>query len=359
MKWNELEIKEIERLTEHAVRIDFITENNSEFNDFKSGQFITIRKSFDGELINRSYSICSAPNQDSISIGIKEIPNGLFSTYANRELKVGDRLECLVPQGKFTIPEESRIDGVYVFFAAGSGITPILSMMKSCLSKTEDSEVVLFYGNKNIRSIMFLEEIEGLKNKYLDRIRVYHVLSRQEQDSELLSGHIDAEKISRWNNLFVSIEEAEGFYLCGPEKMITNVSKSLKEYNVDPNKIHFELFTSALAEEARTKRKMEQSNLDSNKDAPSVIMRVDGKDTRFKFTEQDDNLLDSALQHGADLPFACKGGVCCTCKARVKEGTVKMYVNYGLEPDEIENNFVLTCQAYPTSDSVVVDFDDV
>lgn len=359
MDWKKLKVKDIIRLTDDAVQIELSAENGSvkEFSEFKAGQYINVRTFIDGHEVRRSYSICTAPGADNISIGVKEVQGGLFSTFANRMLSIGDTLECTLPQGNFINQLENQEDKTFVFFAAGSGITPVLSLIKTCLVNSKTNSVVLFYGNKNIRSIMFLEELEALKNKFIDRLQIFHVLSRQQQDTELLNGRIDQKKVGEWDDILFEIDEADSFFLCGPEEMISDVSKKLQSEGVDANNIHFELFTSQKADQARKQRKLEET---TQKDAAhQVRINVHGKKIEFGFDQDDDNLLDAALSNGADLPFACKGGVCCTCKARLKEGEVKMYVNYGLEQEEIEQGFILTCQSYPITEEVVVDFDDV
>ncbi len=354
MKWYTYKIDHIERLTKDSVRLDLLPKDGGPFFNFKSGQYLTFLHQHQGSEIRRSYSICSSQSDDRLSVGIKEVEGGIFSTFANRNLAIGDLVTISEPTGNFLNPsiKEENLD--YVFFAAGSGITPILSHIKSILDSSQRSTVTLFYGNKNVRSIMFLEELESIKNQYTSRLSMYHVLSRQVQDSDLFNGRIDAAKISDWNMLF-DIHNTHQFFLCGPESMILSVQDELKNQGVDSSKIHFELFTSGLANEARKQRKASVSQ----DDAYQIKLILDGKEMNFDFTSDDDNVLDKALQEGADLPYACKGGVCCTCKAKLEEGDVDMYVNYGLEPDEIEKGFILTCQAYPKTKHITVNFDEV
>lgn len=356
MKWYNFEVAHIERLTEDSVRIDLVSKENGFVFDFKAGQYLTFLHTHEGEEIRRPYSICTSANEDRLSVGIKEVKGGRFSSYANRVLKVGDTLKVAEPDGSFLNPSEDEDDKDYVFFTAGSGITPILSLIKTILETSKKSTISLFYGNKNARSVMFLEELESLKNQYTTRFSMYHILSRQAQDSELFNGRIDAEKISMWEMLF-DIKNTSHYFLCGPEKMILGVKQELESRGVDSKRIHFELFTSGEAEAARKEREAIVESEDESKKAVTIIL--DGKEILFDFSGKDDNVLDRALEEGADLPFACKGGVCATCKGKLVEGEVDMYVNYGLEQDEVERGFILTCQSYPKSDHIVVNFDEV
>ncbi len=356
MDWYNFEISHIERLTQDSVRLDLNPlEENIDFS-YKAGQYITFSHIHEGKEIRRSYSLCSSPDESRISVGIKEVEGGIFSTFANRELKAGDQVKVAKPQGNFVNPSESHEDKDYVFFAAGSGITPVLSLIKTILDTSKTSTISLFYGNKNARSIMFLEELESIKNSFTSRVSIYHVLSRQMQDSDLFNGRIDAAKLSQWDKLF-DIQKTHHYFLCGPEQMIMEVKDELISKKVDSSSIHFELFTSGAADEARKERKA--SSKKSNEKAKKIKIILDGKEMAFDFTSEDDNVLDKALENGADLPYACKGGVCCTCKAKLVEGEVDMYVNYGLEQDEIERGFILTCQAHPKSNEITVNFDEV
>ncbi len=355
MKWYTFKIAHIERLTVDSVRLDLeSTEAGLKF-DFKAGQYLTFSHIHDDKEIRRSYSICSGPNDDRLSVGIKEVPGGRFSTFANQQLQIGDEIKVAEPQGSFVNPSENEDDKDYVFFAAGSGITPMLSLIKAILESSKKSTAILFYGNKNARSIMFLEELESIKNNYTDRFSMYHVLSRQAQDSDLFNGRIDAKKVSQWEKI-IELKAIHHYFLCGPESMIMGVKDELIAKGVPANTVHFELFTSGAADEAREVRK---ASAKRDENAKKVTIILDGKELKFDFTSEDDNVLDKALETGADLPFACKGGVCCTCKAKLEKGETEMYVNYGLEEDEIDRGFILTCQAYPKSDSVVINFDEV
>lgn len=357
MDWYQLKVAQVEKLTKDSVRVDFypLDYGAADFN-YKAGQYIIFQTEVDGQEIRRSYSLCSDPEDSVLSVGIKKVEGGLFSTFANEKLKAGDILKGSLPEGNFINTEEAQSDKNFTFFAAGSGITPILSMIKSTLRQSKDSHVTLFFGNKSIRSIMFLEELEGLKNQYLNRLQVFHILSKQPQDSEMFNGRIDCDKLGPWNEFCFSIDETDSFFLCGPEQMIISLKDELIKRNVAADKIHFELFNTDSGDIAREARKVIEQNTADQKELEIIL---EGKKMNFTFNKDDDNILDRAMMSGADLPFACKGGVCCTCKAKLEEGEVNMYVNYGLEPDEIERGFILTCQSYPITKKVVVNFDEV
>lgn len=357
MNWNLYQISQVKRLTAESVQLDLVPQdNNQSLYTFDAGQFITIEQEVGGELLRRSYSICSAPGSDVLSVGIKAIPEGRFSNFANTELKPGDVLKVAEPQGAFVNKMQGADGKSFVFFAAGSGITPILSMIRATLSASENAEVCLFFGNKKIKTIMFLEEIEALKNEFLDRIQIYHILSQQIQDTEMFQGRIDSEKLDTWMNVF-NIKNADGYFMCGPETMVVDLRSALISKGISNEAIHFELFNTESGEQARKQRREAQVEDDGSSKSIEVVLH--GKQFNMQFGTEDDNLLDLALEQGADLPYACKGGVCCTCKAKVTSGTYEMYVNYGLEPDEIEKGFVLACQCYPTSESLVLNFDEV
>lgn len=357
MEWYQLKVSHIERLTKDSVRVDlFPVAYGSEDFSYKAGQYITFETNIDGEDVRRSYSLCSAPSENLLSVGIKEVEGGKFSTFANQKLKVGDILNAALPQGTFVNNEESQKGKQFVYFAAGSGITPILSMIKTTLTESPDSFVTLFFGNKSIRSIMFLEALEALKNTYIERFQVFHILSKQPQDSDMFNGRIDCDKLAQWDEFCFSIKDTDAFFLCGPEEMILSLKDELLTRGIDNSKIHFELFTTDSGDKARKARKVIEQNTADQKELEIIL---EGKRMTYAFNKDDDNILDRALMSGADLPFACKGGVCCTCKAKLEEGEVNMYVNYGLEQDEIDRGFILTCQSYPVTKKVLVNFDKV
>jgi len=322
---------------------------------FLPGQYLTMKAMINGEEVRRSYSICTSPLENELRVAIKVIPEGRFSTFANKVLKVGDTLDVMTPTGMFNTEVSATNKKHYVGFAAGSGITPIMSIMRTVLEQEPESQFTLYYGNKNTGSIIFKEQIEALKNKYLQRLSVHYFLSREILDMPMFNGRIDREKCDFIFNNMAPAAFIDECFVCGPEEMIFSVRDSLRALNFDESKLHFELFTtSATKMAAANKPKVSKEQAGKVTD---VTVMLDGKGFKFDLPFGTDNILDAALKQGADLPFACKGGVCCTCKAKVLEGEVEMVVNYALEKEEVEQGFVLTCQAFPKSEKVVIDFD--
>lgn len=321
---------------------------------YTQGQYLTVKTQINGEEVRRSYSLCSSPLDKEWRIAIKKVEGGVFSTYANESLKPGDTLDVMPPMGKFYTaiqPDQAR---QYVCFAAGSGITPILSIIKTVLAAESMSQVILVYGNRSKASIIFKEQLEALKNKYMERFSLIHVLSREKMDAPIQSGRITADKCAALSSSLIKLDKADAFFICGPEEMTLAVRDYLKAQSVDHKKIHVELFTTAGVLARKQQVKKVQSD---NAPASKIIVKLDGRSFDFKLPFEGESILDAALKQGADLPFACKGGVCCTCKAKLIEGEVDMDVNYGLEPEEIEQGFILTCQSHPRTEQVVVDYD--
>jgi ring-1,2-phenylacetyl-CoA epoxidase subunit PaaE len=353
--FEQLTVREVRRETNDCVSIAFEIPNalKNAF-QFLQGQYITLKTRIGGEEVRRSYSICSSPLEDELRVAVKKVPQGVFSTYANEVLKAGDQLDVMPPMGKFFTPLLPEQKKNYVGFAAGSGITPLLSIIKTTLQTEQESTFTLVYGNRNRHSIIFRETLEALKNKYMDRFRLIHILSRETTDTPLNSGRIDTDKCLVLCDKAIDLQQTDEFFLCGPEEMIFAVKNVLEQQHVPAQKIHFELFTTA----GQQHKKNHQQEEDIDKGPKSKItVTLDGISFDFELSQKGDAILDAALKHGADLPYACKGGVCCTCRAKLIEGEVDMEVNYGLEPDEIEQGFILTCQSHPKSEKVVVDFD--
>lgn len=353
-----LKVKEVRKETRDCCSIAFeIPEELKLAYDFTQGQYLTLKKDINNEDIRRSYSICTSPNDDELRVAVKQVHNGKFSTFANHQLKAGDTLDVMTPMGNFYTELDPNQEKHYVGFAAGSGITPIISIMKTVLETEPKSRFTLFYGNKNTGSIIFKEEIEALKNSYMERLVVHYFLSREMLDAPLMNGRIDREKCSAIFTRLLDVKDIDECFSCGPEPMIFAVRDSLLEQGFDEKKIHFELFTSPLGKLGQERKRATREE-DKGK-VTEVTIKLDGKAFQFDLPFDSDNLLDAALKQGADLPFACKGGVCCTCRAKLVEGQVDMEVNYALEQDEVEAGFILTCQAFPTTEKVVVDFDQV
>lgn len=356
-KFYPISIKNIERETDDCVSIslDIHDELKDNFN-YKAGQYLTFRMFFKGNDVRRSYSLCSSPLDNEWKVAVKEIKNGQFSSYANRSLKVGDILEVMPPMGNFTIKADLNTKLNIVSFASGSGITPILSFIKTVLKSNQQSTFTLFYGNKTSDSIIFKKELENLKKIYSDRLFIYYIFSREPQSEKLFTGRLSAEKSLELSKKHFDIKNTDGFFLCGPEEMIIQISQQLENLGVEKSKIHFELFTTP-TEALKTLNPSATENQSNAVTTSKVTIILDDNAIEFDLDSNGESILDVALKNGADLPFACKGGVCCTCKAKVTSGTVKMDMNYGLEPDEVERGYVLTCQSHPTSPEVVVDFD--
>jgi ring-1,2-phenylacetyl-CoA epoxidase subunit PaaE len=352
--FHKLRIKDIKKETQECVSIAFqIPEEVQKEFRFVQGQNITIRTFNDGEETRRSYSICSSPLENELRVAVKKVERGLFSTFANEQLKKGDELEVLPPTGTFfpkSIPTD-RND--YVFFAAGSGITPIISIIKTILLTQQHSSVTLVYGNKNLQSIIFKEEIEALKDKYLRNFRVYYILSREKTEADFNYGRIDESKCNHLSKL-INFNIIDDFFICGPEKMIYTVKDFLCGWGIDPERIHFELFTTPTREHTKIYEAVEQTS----EEGSEITVKIDGRSFDFNLDFNGKTILDAGLAQGADLPFACKGGVCCTCKAKLIEGEVEMEANYGLEKSEVKEGFILTCQSHPRSKKVVVDYDE-
>lgn len=351
-KFYPLTVSQIRRETEDAVSIAFdVPADLNEKFTFVPGQYLTLKTDIDGEEVRRSYSICAAPSEGELRVAVKEIEGGKFSTFANRVLKEGAQLESMPPMGNFMWTPETGGQHV-VGWAAGSGITPILSIAKSVLTGSQESTFTLFYGNKNSNSIIFKDELEDLKNTYVDRLEVHHILSREDQGSDTTKGRIDAEKVKAFNSKFFDVATTSAHFLCGPLGMIESVSAELESLGTDKKNIHFELFNTTAAGEAK-----ESAATKNAAGLSAVTVILDGEETHFEMKAKD-FVLDSALDAGADVPYACKGAVCCTCRAKVMEGSAEMVMNYALVDDEVKDGYILTCQAHATSEKLVVSFDE-
>lgn len=353
-----LKVKEVRPETAECVSVSFeIPESLAETFRFLPGQYLTLRKTIDGSEVRRSYSICSAPG-DELRVAVKRVDQGKFSGYVNSGLKPGDELEVMPPLGKFT-PRVSEKQGKrYLAFVAGSGITPVIGIMKSVLQQETGSQFTLIYGNKNRGSIIFKESIEALKNRYMQRLTVYHVFTRETMDTPLFNGRINADKAKAFCDMLVDAGSMDEIFICGPEDMILGLRDYfIEEKKIDAHKVHFELFSSPDQPRAAHQEWVAKQQQIDRSLVSKVTVKLDGAAFEMDLAYGGENILDAALKQGADLPYACKGGVCSTCKAKLVSGEVDMEVNYALEPDELAANFILTCQAHPRTDKVVVDFD--
>lgn len=357
MVFRQLSIKDIRRETPDCVSISFdIPDQWKEEFKFKQGQNLTVKMQLAGDEVRRSYSICSSPLDNELRIAVKKVLSGKFSSHANLKLKKGDVLEVLPPTGKFLTELKADQTKNYLAFAAGSGITPVISIIKTTLHTERKSSFTLVYGNRNRSSIIFREEIESLKNKFIDRFRVYHILSREKTDTPLNHGKINAEKCIELTRV-IDLSNHEEFFICGPEEMIFSVKNFLEGKGVDKNKIHFELFNTPGEKQLKAGSRELKPELQFEGKRSNITIKLDGISIEFELPYNTHSILEGALKQGAELPYACKGGVCSTCRAKLIKGEVEMDVNYALEQDEIEAGFILTCQSHPRSEKIVVDFD--
>ncbi len=357
VEMNDLVVKEVTRETTDTVSISFeVPENLKETYEFLPGQYLSLETEIDGEKVRRSYSICTSPEENDLRVAVKQVKDGKFSTYANNDLKAGDKLSVMSPDGRFVVKTDKSNKKHYCLFAAGSGITPMMSILKAVLAEEPESEVTLFYGNRKVSSIIFRDELEDLKNVYMDRLTVFHVLSRENLGIDLYSGRIDGDKCKDFSEKLFDFSKADEFFMCGPFAMIQNVSAYLEGLNIEKSRIHFELFVAPdQLPQGGDNNDEESTPLEEGIATIHVI--VDGDEYDFEMPKGGTNILDAATDRGLDVPFSCKGGVCCTCKALVLEGEVNMAVNYALEDEEVKQGYVLTCQAKPITDEVKVNFD--
>lgn len=352
INFHSLKLKDVKKETPECVSLTFdIPAELSDTFRFREGQNITIRKNMEGEELRRSYSICAAPYENVLRVAVKEIPGGKFSAFANHSLKPGDVLDVMAPSGKFNAHMHDT-PAHYLAIAAGSGITPIISIIKHTLDASPHSRFTLIFGNRSRASIIFFEELEAIKNTYMDRFNLIHILSREKMDSDIQYGRIDATKLKALQPL-VQYQTVREAYICGPEAMITDARNMLVQSGLSPEHIHFELFNTPV----QSPSAITPVESVSSGEKSEVTIKVDGRSFEFSLPFGGQSILDAALERGADLPYACKGGVCCSCRAKVMEGAVEMQVNYALEKEEVDQGFVLTCQSHPRTKKVVIDFD--
>ena len=350
-----LKVAEVRRETPEAVSI--ILEPPAEVRDafrFEAGQHLTFRREFAGEDVRRNYSLCVAPSDGLLRIGVKQTTGGLFSTFVNTELKAGDVLEAMVPHGSFTWRFDPEATRRYLAFAGGSGITPILSLLKTTLELESRSRFTLLYGNRASTSIMFLEEIAALKDRYLDRLQVFHFLEEEAEEIELFNGRLDAGKCRDVLDALVDAERLDAVFLCGPEPMMQAAEAALVAKGVPADRIKVERFTTGAPSAARS---AEAEALVRQAAGMKMTVQLDGRRFAVTFDPEKGSILESVRAAGHSAPFACKGGVCATCRAKVTAGTAEMKANYALSPDEVAEGYILTCQAAPTSEGLVLSYD--
>lgn len=349
-----LQIADLRKETDDCAVISFdVPEQFRDEFRYHQGQYLTMRTHIDGHEVRRSYSLCSSPLENKWTVAVKKFEGGLFSTFANERLKKGDVLEVMPPNGNFFVETNPDTAREYVAFAAGSGITPILSILKTHLATEPQSTFKLFYLNRNVKSILFKEEIEALKSKYFNRIEVFYFLTKEFRDIPLFNGRFTEDKLDTICTRIIDIPKTDAAFICGPESMIFMVRDALQKAGMEKAKIHFELFNTSGAKNSEAARKVAEKQAEGTE----VTIIDGGKEFHFTMSKEFDNILDAALSAGADLPFACKGGVCSTCRCKVIEGSAEMKINYALEEADVARNFVLSCQAVPTSPKLIVDFD--
>ncbi|MGY3528827.1 1,2-phenylacetyl-CoA epoxidase subunit PaaE [Bradyrhizobium sp. USDA 4452] len=354
-RFHRLSVSDLRREASDAISMTFAIPDDLQGDyRFTPGQYLTLRTTMDGEEVRRSYSICSGPDDGELRIAVKKVDGGAFSNWAADELKAGDELDVMTPTGRFGIahaPGEAR---TYVGFAAGSGITPILSIIKGVLAREPDSRFFLFYGNRTTEGVMFREALEELKDRFMQRLSVFHVISGEEQDIPILHGRLDGEKVRVLLRSLVPAATVDHVFVCGPAAMSETIETTCREIGIADERIHVERFVSEFGGKPRAKVVVPAGA--PPKAIASLI--IDGKRREVPVADGE-SILDAALRAGMDLPFACKGGMCSTCRAKLVEGEAPMDLNYSLEPWELKAGFILTCQAKPCSGKVVVDYDHV
>ena len=353
-----LKISEVERQTKDAVSIDFdIPAELRQRFSYKQGQHLTLRADINGQDIRRSYSICRGVNSQSLQVGIKAIEDGDFSTYANTKLKKGMILDVMPPQGHFYTELSKSTPKNYLLIAVGSGITPILSHIESILETESGSQITLLYGNQRTPTMMFRERLCFLKNKYISRFQWINFFTKEENEATILNGRISAQKIIDLDqSKLIQIKSFNEVFVCGPEEMTLDIASAFEFWEFDKSQIHYELFFSGMAKKEAEKNKAKRVEKYGKKMA-KVAIKVAGRKTLVELEMGGDNILNAAIEHGADLPFSCKAGVCATCKAKVTKGKVEMDQNHSLTEQEVTEGMILTCQAHPVSDDVEIDFD--
>lgn len=358
-EFHDLSVIDVSPETSDAITLQFnVPTQLREAYRFTQGQFLTLNAVIDGEPLRRSYSICtSVPDYErdgELRVGIKRVNGGRFSNWANENIRIGQALQVMTPQGRFYTDLNAANTKRYVGFAGGSGITPMLSLIATSLETERGSHFTLVYGNRAVNSIMFLEALEALKNRFIGRFRLIHVLSDEPQDVPLFNGLLDKSKCDDIITHLLSIEQIDHAFICGPEVMMNAAEAALADAGLNAKQISVERFGTPNPSGAPVKN---TSSLDE-KNSAAVTIIMDGKSRELRVPYEGAAILDAGLQGGANLPYACKGGVCCTCRARVMEGSVSMDKNYTLEQWEMDKGFVLTCQSHPTSAQVVISFDE-
>jgi ring-1,2-phenylacetyl-CoA epoxidase subunit PaaE len=350
-----LKIAEVRRETADSVSLTFeLPDALAEAFAFQAGQHLTLKAEVGGEELRRNYSVCAAPHERELRIAIKEMPGGAFSRWVNAEARAGQVIDVMTPHGAFTFPFEPTEARRYLAFAGGSGITPILSLIKTALATEPRSRFTLFYGNRSTATTMFLEELAGLKNRYMDRLEIFHFLEDEADEIELFNGRLDTDKTREILDALVRTQDVDQVFVCGPGPMMEAIEEGLTARGLAAEKIRIERFTTGPVSEARAAA---ARALEEGARGLSMTIVLDGRRSKVAFDPVAGSVLESARAAGLPAPFACKGGVCATCRARLLAGKVDMKANYALTPDELAEGYVLTCQAVPVGEGVVLDYD--
>ncbi len=353
--FHKLKVAEVRRETPDAVSIRFdVPLHLADVFGFRAGQHLTLRTELDGQELRRNYSICMAPDDREMRIAVKEMAGGRFSRWANTQLCEGMEIEVLRPLGRFVTPKSPCAAPRYVALAGGSGITPVLSIIRTVLKENRQARFTLVYGNRDSASIMFLEELAGLKNRYIDRLEVYHILENEEDEIALFNGRLDQEKCDALFSSLVDVVHADTAFICGPGPMMDAVERSLRTHGVADDRILVERFSTSGISSERSAR---EHALQDEADGTQLVVTLDGRRSKVTFDAEKGNILENVKAAGLQAPYACKGGVCSTCRAKVLTGTVAMKNNFGLTAEEVAQGYVLTCQSVPTSREVSLTYD--
>ena len=358
VNFHPLRVRKIEPDTQEAVVVSFeVPPDLREVFGFTQGQYLTLRADIDGQDLRRSYSICAGVDDGELRVGVRKVRGGVFSNWINEHLKPGDSIKVMAPQGRFFVPIEPDAARHHVGIAGGSGITPILSIMKTVLGREPNSRFTLIYGNRQLRSTMFKEEIEDLKNRYMSRLVLQHVFSDEHTDAPINSGRMDREKIGEFLASVVPAGRIDHVYVCGPFQMNDEAEAALLAAGVPEERIHIERFGVALQPAGSVGAVVHEAKPGDAETAKIVIVR-DGLSREIPFTKGQPSILDAASAAGMEVPYSCTSGVCGTCRAKVMEGEVRMERNFALDKKEVANGFILTCQAHPLTERVVLSFDE-
>jgi ring-1,2-phenylacetyl-CoA epoxidase subunit PaaE len=357
-QFHALTVVHVERLTDDAVAVTFaVPEELREEYRYEPGQHLTLRATINDEEVRQSYSICLARSEaertGTLRVASARVQGGRMSNWLNDSVAEGDVIDVMTPLGSFTCPTQPGGIRHHLAIAAGSGITPVLSLITTVLEEEPQSRVTLLFGNRRTASVMFLEELEDLKNRYLGRLQLVHVLSREPQGVELFSGRLDPERVRQILDLLAPVDTVDEFYLCGPYGMVTGAQELLREAGVDGRHVHHEIFHVAEQESPREEVVVDESA----PPAAVVTVNLDGRTSRVEMPSKEETILNATLRSRPDAPYSCTGGVCGTCRARLVSGEVRMDRNYALEPEELEAGVVLTCQSHPVTDEVSLDYD--